>query len=284
MKELLKDWILPPRILQVLISIKVEIGRFMQNKRSGFVQDESLRDIHLQDRCFVIGLGSSINDQDLKKLKNEVVIGLSSFFNHKDLAIVQPNYYVLSPVFEYHLKYLQKDKFINWLAKMDDALDDNVIMFIHIGDKKYIEENGLFLKKKIIWVNYGHWNGKTIKTINLDSIPGIKLISESALAIAIYLGFKEIYMVGFDHSWYEGSYHYFDDEKVHQHFGKTPKEINKEFGFDCEYQMREHADIFKKYKALYGIKRNIFNANSNSNTYVDTFPKVKYEDLFKNQT
>ena len=31
------------------------------------------------------------------------------------------------------------------------------------------------------------------------------------------------------------------------------------------------------------MKQNIYNANANENTYVDTFPKVKYEDLFSKE-
>ncbi|MDY0193864.1 MAG: hypothetical protein RBR93_10130 [Aliarcobacter butzleri] len=56
-----------------------------------------------------------------------------------------------------------------------------------------------------------------------------------------------------------------------------------EFQWDSELHMINHAKIFKKYKALYQMKQNIFNANANENTYVDTFPKVKYEDLFSKE-
>ena len=73
---------------------------------------------------------------------------------------------------------------------------------------------------------------------------------------------------------------HFDNKKVFQYFKKTQRELNKEFKWDSEIHMRNHADIFKKYKRLYAIKNNIFNANADENTYVDTFPKVRYEDLF----
>jgi len=280
MKQFIKEWILPPSIYKSLIKYKQLTKSFFTSSSADFQKNIELKDIHTDKRCFIIGLGASINKQDLTLLKDEIVIGVSSLFNHKDLKLIQPNYYVLSPVFEYHLKYTKKENFITWLRAMDETLDDSVIMFMHIGDKKYIEEYNIFLNKKIYWDQYIAWDGGDINDISLDSIPNISSVSESALSIALYLGFKDIYMLGFDHSWYEGVYHYFDDKKVHQYFEKNQFDIKKEHNFDSEFQMRAHANIFKKYKKLYQMKYNIYNANADHNTYVDTFPKVIYENLF----
>lgn len=49
---------------------------------------------------------------------------------------------------------------------------------------------------------------------------------------------------------------------------------------DSEFQMRRHAEIFRKYKYHYSIRRNIFNANANLKHYLDVFPKVDYDELF----
>ena len=49
---------------------------------------------------------------------------------------------------------------------------------------------------------------------------------------------------------------------------------------DNLYQLRGCSKIFYKYKQLQSLKHNIYNANSNQDTYVDTFPKVKYDELF----
>lgn len=282
MKTFIKNWLIPPKILNFILKYKRVLIQKLRYSKEDFIKNIELKNIHTRDRCFIIGLGASIKEQDLTLLKDEIVIGVSSLFNHKDLSAIQPNYYVLSPVFEYHSKYVKKENFIKWLRAMDSALDDNVIMFIHIGDKKYIEEYNIFSNKKIYWDQYIGWDGEDINDISLDAIPNISSVSETALSIALYLGFKEIYMLGFDHSWYEGVYHYFDDKKVHQYFGKTQHDIKKEHNFDSESHMISHAKMFNKYKKLYNFKKNIFNANANQNTYVDTFPKVKYEDLFSN--
>jgi len=44
--------------------------------------------------------------------------------------------------------------------------------------------------------------------------------------------------------------------------------------------MRRHAYIFKKYKFLSSMKKNVYNANANPRHYLDVFPKVDYDSLF----
>jgi len=93
----------------------------------------------------------------------------------------------------------------------------------------------------------------------------------------MYLGFENIYLVGIDHDWFNGPLVYFYDH-ASEHAMKPDAE-SVSFA-DSEFQMRRHADIFRKYKYLYSIKRNIFNANANPKHYLDVFPKVDYDALF----
>ncbi len=281
MKQVIKQWILPPAIYQYLIRYKKLVKDFFKYSSIDFQKNIELKNIHTDKRCFILGTGPSIKDQDLTLLKDEIVIGISGLFNHKDIDIIQPNYYVLAPVFEYHLKFNKAETYINWLKAMDNTLSDDVIMIIHIGDQQYIEEHKIFVNKKIYWDKYIPWDGENIREMDLSKMPNINSVSETALSIALYLGCQKIYILGYDHNWFEGLHLYFDTEKYNKYFEITGKASVEKFGFDSEFQMTRHAKIFNKYKKLYTLKKNIYNANANENSYVDTFPKVKYEDLFK---
>ncbi|MCI5114376.1 MAG: DUF115 domain-containing protein [Candidatus Electrothrix sp. AW1] len=280
MKKLLKP-LLPPNILESLIQYKILLQQKFKYGDKDFRKNSRLKNSHPNKRCFVICLGESINKQDLTLLENEFVISVSSFFAHKDVKKVKPNYHVLSPTFAYHSKHLIPDTIISWWRAMDEGLDDETIMFMHIGDKVHVEQHNVFKNKKIYWVNYIPWFREDINEIELDRIPSIQSVSEAALSVALYLGFEKIFMLGFDHTWYEKHENYFDPNALKKLFKKYPREIWQECKVDSEHQMRRHAKMFKKYKKLYHMKQNIFNANANENTYVDTFPKVKYEDLFQ---
>lgn len=232
-------------------------------------------------RCFILATGPSTEKQDLTLLKDETVIGVSGLFNHKDINTVNPKYYVNPPVFAYHSHYHSEDKFISYLKDMDKNLSDDIVLFFHIGDKKYIDKYKIFINKKIVWNEYKQWDNKEITDLSLDSMPNISSVSESAIYIALYLGFKEIFLLGFDHDWFNGLYNYsFKVEKLQKHFKKSAQEVCEAHNIDSEFQMRRHAKIFHKYKILHSLKKNIYNANSNSSTYVDTFPKVEYTKLF----
>jgi len=70
--------------------------------------------------------------------------------------------------------------------------------------------------------------------------------------------------------------YFYDHTKEH---ALRPDQSDLSFA-DSEFQMRRHAYIFKKYKYLYSMKKNIYNANANPRHYLDVFPKVDYDSLF----
>lgn len=278
MKKFIKDWVLPPKVLEKAIEIKSSIG----NRYDKSLFNYELRDSERGNRCFIVGTGSSIKQQDLKLLKDEIVMGVSGLYNHEDIKIINPKYYVNPPIFKSHSHYYEDEKFISYLSDMDNELNDSAIMFFDISDRQIIEFNSLFSNKKIYWKSYYSWNETEINRIDLHKMPGIFSVSESAIQIALYLGFDKIYLLGFDHDWFNGLFNYaYDIKKARKHFQETAEEVSKKHSIDSEFQMRRHAFIFNKYKKLYALKKNIYNANANQNSYVDTFPKVKFESLFE---
>ncbi len=281
MKQLLKQ-ILPPLFINKLLLIKALFRNSNDNKSLDKRYNDRFKNKHFNDRCFIVGTGPSIKQQDLTFLKDEMVIGVSGLFQHKDIDIINPNYYVLPPVFRGHGKLYDKDNFIQWFKNMDKALSNNTIMILDVSDKKYIEEHNIFKNKSIVWKNYLPWNESIeIDKIDILEMPGIWSVSESAIQSAMYLGFKEIYLLGFDHTWYNDIWEHFTDDYM-KDFEESKLNACKEW-VDSEHEMIRHAKIFNKYKKLYALKKNIYNANADENSYVDTFPKVKYEDLFKNE-
>lgn len=235
----------------------------------------------IKKRCFIIGNGSSITSQNLELLKDEIVLAVSGFYLHEKIHTINPKYYVLPPVFEAHKQYSDELNYYRWLDDMDKTLDNTTIMFCCQTDKIYIEKYKLFEKKEIVYVNYFPYKENNILSdIDIYNMPSIWSVSESAIQIALYLGFKEIFILGFDHDWFNGALVHFNDKYLKHFNKKLQKELVSIHGVDSEFQMIRHAKIFNKYKKLYAIKENIYNVNFNQNTYVDTFPIVDYNKLF----
>jgi hypothetical protein len=231
---------------------------------------------HKGERCFVLGAGSSIAKQDLRKLAGECVISVSNTFVHPDYPVFKPRYHVLPPILQGHGVLYTQEKFVGWLREMDQKTL-NAEMFFHIGDKDLIDSNGLFKNRIIHWNEYCVWDGTCDFPLDLANVPSVGSVSEFAITVALYLGFDEVYLLGFDHDWFNGPMVFFYDHKTQHAMAPDEKLIPQ---VDSEFQMRRHADMFKKYKCLYQLKKNIYNANADAKTYVDTFPRVNYESLF----
>lgn len=287
-RSFIKNWVLPPAISGMLGQFLLKLGpgrekltpeekASLQEKLSLLAKNNELRDRHRGERCFILGAGSSIKKQDLKKLKGEAVISVSNTFVHPDFPLFRPRYHVLPSVFGH--KMYDTGEFIKWLKEMEEKTFD-AEMFFHYGDRGPIEKNGLFRDRTVHWVEYARWDGSPDTPLDLSNVPAVWSVSELAITIALFMGFEEIYLLGFDHDWFKGPLVYFFDEKK-EHVLKPDKD--KIYFADSESQMRRHAEIFKKYRYLYGIKKNIYNANADPESYVDVFPKVDYDSLFPRQ-
>jgi len=246
-----------------------------EEERTLLLATRQLENRHVGQRCFLLGAGSSISRQDLSKLEGEIVISVSNTFVHPLFSTIGPRYHVLPPMLASHGKQYSDEKFITWLRDMEQKTH-NAEMVLHIGDREMIEKNDLFGAQVIHWVEYAAWDGDFGLPIDLAHIPKIWSVSETAVTLAVYLGFSEIYLVGFDHDWFNGTLVYFyDHTKEH---ALRPDQANLDY-VDAEFQMRRHAEIFRKYKYLYSIRKNIYNANADKNHYMDVFPKVDFDEI-----
>jgi len=278
-RKFIRQWVIPPGLWELMSNAYSRLKRIQQPSAeitSLLDENKLLLDRHKGKRCFILGAGSSIAKQDLKKLAGEYVISVSNTYVHPDYPLLKPQYHVLPPILSGHDKLYSKEQFAEWLKEMDQKTL-GAEMFFHIGDKTLIDANGLFENRIIHWNEYCPWDESCNFPLDLSKVPQIWSVSEYAIEVALYLGFEKIYLLGFDHDWFNGPLVYFYDHKT-QHVMK-PSEEKLKFA-DAEFQMRRHAYIFKKYKCLYRIKENIYNANANPNHYLDVFPKVNFESLF----
>lgn len=276
LKEFVHQWIVPPKIWNLSSICKAYFRSFLLGNKRLLMQNLGLKNKHVGSRCFILGAGSSVKLQDIKKLKDEFIISVSNTFVHPDFTVIKPQYHVLPPIMQSHGQVHSEEKYVTWLREMEAATGD-AEMFFHIGDKPMIERNELFKGRIIHWLEYADWSGNFNHKLGLNNIPRVGSVSETAITIGLYLGFDNMYLLGIDHDWFKGLFVYFFDHRT-QHAVK-PDEKKLAY-IDAEFQMRRHADIFKKYKYLYSIKNNIYNANSDPKHYMDVFPRVDYDSLF----
>lgn len=278
LKRILKGWILPANFIKYGARVRFYIQHLTLSAeyKRFLCLTTQLKNRHVGSRCFLLGAGSSISAQDISKLEGEFVISMSNTFVHPDFKKIKPKYHVVPPLMSQHSHLHSEADFILWLQDMEKSTGSAEIFF-HIGDKGMIDKNFLFKNRIVHWVNYGFRDNDISKGFDLRNIPSIWSVSELALFVAVYMGFDSIYTIGIDHDWFIGSMVYFYDPQKDHKLKLTPNDLS--FA-DSEFQMRRHAEIFSKYKQIYRLHNKIFNANSNSNHYLDVFPKVDYDSLF----
>ena len=275
--KLAAHWVLPPGILAFLRS-HLMAKSLTQEERAILRKNRALNNRHAGERCFILATGPSIKKQDLKLLRGETCIALSNFFVHQDYRVVKPSYYCVAG---YH-QPISKTAWTEWLGEMASATV-NTIMFFSLNDREDIERNGLFSRREIHYLQYANWSKISEGKLDITrSVPSPQSVTIMALEVALYMGFKNIYLLGCDHDWMlhlDTSQHFYEEN---QH-AFVRAGYDEWAGVDLELQCQSYVRLWQRYKELGQIARgksiNIFNATAGG--LLDVFPRVGYESLFE---
>lgn len=178
-----------------------------------FVANEQIqkyKDIHLGDRCFIVATGPSLRVEDLELLEknNEICISMNRIYNIFGKTGWRPNYYMIQDL-----------KMIDDLKETIAELDLPV-KFVSGVSEAYWKQ-----KESASSIKFNYLNLVEMGKIPFFSTQVDKCIYEgmtvtyACLQMAVYMGFKEIYLLGLDHNYsndlYAGSNHFagYDTDK-----------------------------------------------------------------------
>jgi len=174
-------------------------------------------DKHNGERCFLVGNGPSINKQDLKLLKDETTFFVNRAFLLEDYEYVKPTYHVIvDPKLgtgEWPITYLDEIRKKN----------PDVILVLDVGWIS-LPQFKPYLSWNIVWVNFKKiFTRFTRKKVDLTTINAGAPVIESCILNAIYMGFKDIYLLGVD---YNGIFYDLLDMDSHA-YGRNPENSGK---------------------------------------------------------
>lgn len=156
------------------------------------------RNLHRGERCFILGSGPSISKQDLRRLEGQIVMTQNHFHAHEHIRTIGPAYHVVVP------KYQPEefdDDWIAWLRSMDERLPGNAILFLGKNTRYLVDRLGLF-PGRAFYLKTGlsaSAIGKGRAPVDIArTIMDVPTVLTQCLAIAIYMGFGEIVLMGFD--------------------------------------------------------------------------------------
>ena len=265
-KTLNKDDFSLDRVLRVIafrikdiphkISWSLPLQFSIQNKNKIM----AFRDIHKGERCFILANGPSLSNTNFDLLENEITIGMNRGYLLKQRYNFMPTYLVSVDI-QNQLKQFRKEfdnvqiiRFYNWNARFLFSKQENII-FLRLNNKYKFEKDIL----NGIW--YGH------------------SVTFACIALAYYMGFQFVYLIGKDHL-YKGT------GRPKKKMISDGKEMNHFIDGYYKKGMRWDLPNFKAEEYAYKLAKEVFESDgrkifdATKNGKLQIFEKVEFESLF----
>jgi hypothetical protein len=165
-------------------NLKMRLWRLSSHARTF----RSLQGRYVDKRCFIIGNGPSLCAEDLDRLTGEYAFGFNRIYKIFDQTSWRPTFYCsedskmlgncLDEVSQLDLKY----KFIPYQLALWCGMKVRGATYFLVNQKALVPDEHHFSPS----ANAGFSTGNTI--------------AYTAMQMAVYMGFTEIYLIGIDHS------------------------------------------------------------------------------------
>jgi len=279
--------ILPYAIEKVAVDNAVFLRDLWNNpfKTAMYLQEVkkniSYKNLHKNKRCFILCTGPSINKQKIELLKNEIVFAVSTGFYHEKYKIIHPRYHIF-PRFYYNEKFTIQVA-TELLGELEKWTYCDTEYFFDIHEKDLIMKGGFFKGRKVNFVYFnGGWGNTKEKYSVHRFLPGVQSVPIMGIMLAMYMGFKEIYLVGTEHD-VAVTYRYEHAFRVRlgQETDESTDENNQVIlpRVEC---FRNMYFLFYQYKILHQIANHnvITIVNATLGGILDEFPRIEFEKLF----
>jgi len=273
------------KFIKELIKLKFD------NKYNFVIYSRKLRNIHQNKRIIIIGTGPSIKYQDLTFLKDEIVIALNEFYLHPEIDVIKPKYFLYTG-YNIHKDTVNFNVAVKWYKEFEKCILKNKgTALLPISDFDFLKENQLMqndLLKKYFF-NY---------TINIKKIEKYDFeynvlsfygdnSAINAIGLSIYMGAKEIYLLGLDHDWIltyknKKQNHFYKDEEslIYKDHSQNFKRVT------LLDNLINYCRIFEQYTAIekYSKMKKINIYNMTDGGMLDVFRLKNYSQFIKDKS
>lgn len=230
---------------------------------------KQLKDKYKGQRCFIIGNGASLSLNDLNKLNHEITIGSNRIYSIFEKTSWRPVFYMAE----------DEDGYEELIPNICKYNINNCIFSMAAlrYESSSIRQNiyhALWTNKKYVANRYNDKSSHISEDIS-DHISDGYTVTFSAIQLAIYMGIKEIYLLGVD----------FNYSFVTDKFGKLHKIEGVKTYFDGKERKGSYLNY---YSTLYAYKValsyckthdiHIYNATRGGN--LNVFERVNFDEIY----
>lgn len=245
------------------------------------------KDKHLGKRCFIVGNGPSIREQDLAFLHDEITFTVNQIARSPQFEEINTQYHLWADPNFFKKLELECEGDYDFLENMKKVPDNAECFFPYSTAHAYIEK---FELERYIRVNYYESSHMINENEPIDFTKYIRngyTVVQYAIRLAIYMGFKKIYLLGCEctailnvinarlstYSFTTHCYNIDDNEK----------ERAQKMYMSIPLQRWYYSEIglLDEYKRIAGycIENSIEIFNCTPGGLLDVFPRKKYEDI-----
>lgn len=249
------------------------------------------KNLHEGERCFILGNGPSIKKEDLTCLKNEYVFVVNQCTRLPFIQEINPNYYICidNTFFNIDENKPEDRELLDTFIKLKD-LSPELECFFPIEEKAhFVEKFGL---DKLLNINYFQrglsFHGKYKRDINYAGpVAGFGTVVHNAITLAIYMGFKEIYLLGCDNTGIVVTIKtalntVSDSEYAYSVSENEKKRMSKMIEGKFEEYCKAYYYTVRDYRWLDGYckKKGVELVNLSSETVIDSVKRSRLEKVF----
>lgn len=173
------------KIPKILLNISKNLKAFISSRN----EIKKLKNKYKDQRCFIIGNGPSLMVEDLEKIKQEKSFSSHRIYKIFDSTNWRPDFYCVQ---DYQLVIASE----NEISKMPECSKAMMGRFIRLGYPSFKGFLSFRINNKKFYPDLPLFSEDVSKCIYQGMT-----VSYMCLQLAIYMGFKEIYLLGIDHSY-----------------------------------------------------------------------------------
>ena len=153
----------------------------------------ALKDIHKNERCFIIGTGPSLNETPLSLIKDEILFGVNTLYNGFEKWDIYPQYYAFGDPLTFDTHYKNILTLDTTLFIGDGGLDK---FLKHSECYSQLCKNPPLLIPNLGWM----WDDENnfSEDLTIGAFNGDTILVDICLQVSFYMGFSEVYLLGMD--------------------------------------------------------------------------------------
>jgi len=250
--------------------------------------------IHEGKRCFIFGNGPSLSSIDFSLFQSEYVFTVNRMAKNIDFIKLRTNYHFwVDPQFFEIDPTKSEDKQLLDAMKNVNTNDNKPVCFYPIEHIDFVKKYNLDAENEVhfIWLDRINDLDGNIRIDFTKQIPGFHTVVQYAIAMAIYMGFSEIYLLGCDTTGILTNIneHLKKDEQLYAYeISEDEKKLIHRMA--SKYYLEEHAYSFymtlKGYHLLanYCERNGIKLINCSSETLIDTVKRMRLNEVLTSNT